>query len=64
MAEQRFLLCTDLDGTILGDEAGESAFRLWAAAARPRVSLAYVTGRSIASVRERPIHGRERNAER
>jgi len=58
MAEQRFLLCTDLDGTILGDEAGESAFRLWALSVRGRVSLAYVTGRSIESVRQLIASGR------
>lgn len=52
MAEQRWLLCTDLDGTVLGDETGESAFRLWAEGVRDKVALAYVTGRSIESVRE------------
>lgn len=53
-----FLLCTDLDGTVLGNEAGESAFRLWAAEARGRVQIAYVTGRSIDSVRELIATGR------
>ncbi len=58
MAGTTFLLCTDLDGTVLGDEAGESAFRLWAAEVRGRVQLAYVTGRSIDSVRQLIASGR------
>jgi sucrose-6-phosphatase len=58
MGGNTFLLCTDLDGTVLGDEAGESAFRLWAEGVRGRVRLAYVTGRSIASVRELIASGR------
>lgn len=53
-----FLLCTDLDGTVLGDEAGESAFRQWAQGVGGRVSLAYVTGRSIDSVRQLIAEGR------
>lgn len=46
------LLCTDLDGTVLGDPEGEAAFREWAAraAASGRVKLAYVTGRNRLNV--------------
>jgi HAD superfamily hydrolase (TIGR01484 family) len=58
MGEHHWLLCTDLDGTVLGDAAGEAAFRLWAASVRGRVALAYVTGRSIESVRELMESGR------
>lgn len=58
MASTTFLLCTDLDGTVLGDPDGEAAFRDWAAAVAGRVSLAYVTGRSIESVRELISSGR------
>jgi hydroxymethylpyrimidine pyrophosphatase-like HAD family hydrolase len=47
-----------LDGTVLGSDAGESAFRLWAEGVRGRVRLAYVTGRSIESVRELIASGR------
>lgn len=43
------LLATDLDGTVLGDEAGEAAFRAWAAA-HPETLLAYATGRELAAV--------------
>ena len=44
MARDLKLLCTDLDGTVLGDPEGEAAFRAWAQA-RP-MTLAYVTGRN------------------
>lgn len=58
MPQQRFLVCVDLDGTVLGDGAGESAFRLWAQARQGRVVLAYNTGRGIDSVRELIAQGR------
>jgi HAD superfamily hydrolase (TIGR01484 family) len=58
MRANTFLLCTDLDGTVLGNEAGESAFRVWAEGVRDRVRLAYVTGRSIDSVRALIVDGR------
>lgn len=58
MAEARWLLCTDLDGTVLGSDVGESAFRLWAEGVGERLRLAYVTGRSIDSVRQLISSGR------
>lgn len=51
MQANTFLLCTDLDGTVLGDAEGEAAFRAWAERMQGRVTLAYVTGRSIDDVR-------------
>jgi sucrose-phosphate synthase len=54
----RYLLCTDLDGTVLGDPEGEARFRDWALRTRGRVTLAYVTGRNINSVRAMIAEGR------
>jgi hydroxymethylpyrimidine pyrophosphatase-like HAD family hydrolase len=54
----RYLLCTDLDGTVLGDPEGEARFREWARRTRGRVTLAYVTGRNIDSVRGLITEGR------
>jgi HAD superfamily hydrolase (TIGR01484 family) len=58
MASSQFLLCTDLDGTVLGDPEGEARFRDWAQRLRGRVILAYVTGRNIHSVRALIAEGR------
>lgn len=43
--EQPFLLATDIDGTILGDEAGEILLKTLAQGFRRSFRLAYVTGR-------------------
>jgi hydroxymethylpyrimidine pyrophosphatase-like HAD family hydrolase len=51
MSTDTILLCTDLDGTVLGDAEGEDLFRAWAASARATVRIAYVTGRNWPSVR-------------
>jgi hydroxymethylpyrimidine pyrophosphatase-like HAD family hydrolase len=40
-----FLLASDLDGTLLGDDEGEALLRQFAAQQSERVILAYVTGR-------------------
>ncbi len=45
-----FLLATDIDGTLLGDEAGQAAFGRLAQAYRKSFRLAYVTGRYRSSV--------------
>jgi hydroxymethylpyrimidine pyrophosphatase-like HAD family hydrolase len=51
MSPETILLCTDLDGTVLGDPEGEEMFRAWVATARATVRIAYVTGRNWPSVR-------------
>jgi sucrose-6-phosphatase len=51
MPSTQFMLCTDLDGTVLGDPEGEARFREWAQRVKGRVTLAYVTGRNIDSVK-------------
>ena len=48
---EKFLVCTDLDGTVLGDPEGEAAFRDWFDRVRSRIKLAYITGRTLDSVR-------------
>jgi hydroxymethylpyrimidine pyrophosphatase-like HAD family hydrolase len=53
-----WLLCADLDGTILGDPSGEDAFRRWAERRGSRIALAYVTGRSAHNVRAFVAEGR------
>lgn len=57
MPSTQFMLCTDLDGTVLGDPEGEARFRDWAQRIRGRVTLAYVTGRHIDSVRSMVAEG-------
>ena len=47
-----FLLAADIDGTLLGDEAGETLLKQFAAAQAGRFTLAYVTGRYRWSVLE------------
>ena len=44
-----YLLASDIDGTLLGDEAGESLFHSFAAQNRHAI-LAYITGRHRSSV--------------
>ncbi|HTX91361.1 MAG TPA: HAD family hydrolase [Anaerolineales bacterium] len=56
--ERPFLLATDIDGTILGDEAGESVLRSFAQNHRPSFRLAYVTGRYRSSVERLVAEGR------
>jgi hydroxymethylpyrimidine pyrophosphatase-like HAD family hydrolase len=53
-----FLLCTDLDGTVLGDPGAEAAFHAWKGRMGERVALAYVTGRAIEDVRSLIADGR------
>ncbi|HEY9857284.1 MAG TPA: HAD-IIB family hydrolase [Stenomitos sp.] len=43
------MLATDLDGTLVGDDAALHGFAQWRAAASDRVMVAYVTGRSLPS---------------
>lgn len=58
MPSTQFMLCTDLDGTVLGDPEGEALFRAWAAKVRGRVTLAYVTGRNLDDVQAFIAEGR------
>lgn len=46
------ILVTDLDGTLLGDDAALARFRVWLAPRRSRLRLAYASGRHLASVRD------------
>ena len=48
--EQPFLLATDIDGTMLGDEEGQLALKTLAQEHRKSFHLAYVTGRYEGSV--------------
>lgn len=54
----RFLLASDIDGTLLNDESGEALFRQFAAKQDERFVLAYVTGRYRHSVLELIRQGR------
>jgi hydroxymethylpyrimidine pyrophosphatase-like HAD family hydrolase len=53
-----FLLASDIDGTLLGDEPGEIFFKKFADQHHGHFSLAYVTGRSQRSVLELIEEGR------
>jgi HAD superfamily hydrolase (TIGR01484 family) len=53
-----FLLASDIDGTLLNDERGETLFRQFAARQNERFVLAYVTGRYRHSVLELIQRGR------
>jgi len=54
----RFLLASDIDGTLLGDESGEELFKQFVARQNGHFSLAYVTGRYQWSVLELIEQGR------
>src|SRR6185369_8498182 len=45
-----FLLAADIDGTLLGDEDGETLFHQFIAAEKKNLTLAYISGRSRSSV--------------
>jgi sucrose-6F-phosphate phosphohydrolase len=56
--DDRHLLVSDLDGTLLGDDAALARFRRWFAASRASWRLAYATGRTFESVDELIREGR------
>ena len=43
----RYLLVSDLDGTLLGDEDALQRFRQWIEPRRPGIGLAYASGRNV-----------------
>lgn len=53
-----FLLAADIDGTLLGDDAGETQLRQLVAEHAERLCLAYITGRARWSVHELLEEGR------
>ena len=57
-ARQRFLLATDIDGTLLGDNAGEEAFRLFVSNYPDSLWFAAMTGRTRRSVEDLVATGR------
>jgi hydroxymethylpyrimidine pyrophosphatase-like HAD family hydrolase len=45
-----FLLASDIDGTLLGDDVGESLLERFVETYRSNIKLAYITGRTLNSV--------------
>ena len=58
LTPQPFLLASDIDGTLLGDESGEELFKQFVARQNGHFSLAYITGRYRWSVLELIQQGR------
>ena len=56
--DKPFLLAADIDGTLLGDETGEALLRELARTQREAFLLAYVSGRSRASILQLVEEGR------
>jgi sucrose-phosphate synthase len=50
--DKPFLLATDIDGTLLGDEEGEACLQVFMQNHSDSLYLAVITGRSLSSVRE------------
>jgi|GEM_PF-2415553 hydroxymethylpyrimidine pyrophosphatase-like HAD family hydrolase len=59
LQEKEWLICLDIDGTVLsGSPEREARFRAWAARRGRGIALAYASGRSIPNIRAEIIRGR------